>query len=136
MPPDTVLAAVVARLDDIAAALRLTIATQQTHGEMLAKILEFACPPEDGGALEGAMRRVAGALREQTDALERVEAELSGIGPEVEAGVVRGLAQALGVNGIDDEADVAAEVAVRSREGEGSGPPAEDAELAGLAGEC
>jgi hypothetical protein len=136
MPTDAALAAVAARLDDIAAALRLTIATQQTHGEMLAKILEAACPPEDGGALEGALRRVAGALREQTDALERVEAELSGIGSGVEAGVIRGLAHALGVSGTDDEADVAAKVGARSREGAGSRPPEDGAEPAGLAGGC
>jgi hypothetical protein len=95
---------------------------------MLAKILELA--------LEGALRRVAGALREQTDALERVDAELAGIGPEVEAGVVRGLAQALGVNAAEDEGDAAAEVGARGREGEGGRPPEDGAEPAGLAGGC
>jgi len=136
VPTDAALAAVNSRLDDIAAALRLMIATQATHGEMLAKIFEAACPSEESGELEDAMRRVASALRDQTSVLERVEAELSGLGAEVEAGVVRGLSQALGVNNADDEGDAAAEAGARSREGEGSGPPRDGADPTGLAGGC
>jgi uncharacterized protein (DUF697 family) len=119
---DAALAAVNSRLDDIAAALRLMIATQHTHTEMLAKIFGAACPSEEGGELEDAMRRVAGALRDQTTVLERVEAELSGLGAEVEAGVMRGLSQALGVDGpADEDGDAASEVGERGREGEGRG---------------
>ena len=136
MPTDAALTAVNSRLDDIAAALRLMIATQATHGEMLAKIFEAACPSEEGGELEDAMRRVASALRDQTSVLERVEAELSGLGAEVEAGVVRGLSQALGVDGAEDESDAAAKGGARSREGEGRGPPEHGAKPAGLAGGC
>ncbi len=137
MPTDTALAAVNSRLDDIAAALRLMIATQATHTEMLAKIFEAACPSEEGGELEEAMRRVASALRDQTTVLERVETELSGLGAEVEAGVVRGLSQALGVDGADDEDHHAlAEGEARTQEGEGRGPPEDGAEPAGLAGGC
>jgi hypothetical protein len=130
---DAALAAVNARLDEIAGALRLMIATQHTHSEMLAKLFEIACPTEEGGDLEEAMRRVAGALHEQTSVLERVEAELSGLGGEIEAGVVRGLAQALGIEdrggaprGTDRTGD---------REGEG-GPPATDVPPAAAAGGC
>lgn len=136
MPTDDALNAVNSRLDDIAAALRLMIATQATHTEMLAKIFEAACPSEEGGELEEAMRRVANALRDQTTVLERVETELSGLGAEVEAGVVRGLSQALGVDGASDEDDALAEGEARSREGEGRAPPKDGAETAGLAGGC
>jgi uncharacterized protein (DUF697 family) len=136
MPNDAALAAVNSRLDNITAALRLMIATQATHGEILAKIFEAACPSEEGGELEDAMRRVASALRDQTTVLERVEAELSGLGAEVEAGVVRGLSQALGVDGADDEDDALAEGEARSREGEGAELPKDGAEPAGLAGGC
>ena len=136
MPTDAALAAVNSRLDDIAAALRLMIATQATHGETLAKIFEAACPSEESGELEEAMRRVASALRDQTSVLERVEAGLSGLGAEVEAGVVRGLSQALGVDGADEEGNASAERGERRREGEGSGPPEDGAEPAGLAGGC
>ena len=137
MPTDAALNAVNSRLDDIAAALRLMIATQATHTEMLAKIFEAACPAEEGGELEEAMRRVASSLRDQTTVLERVETELSGLGAEVEAGVVRGLSQALGADDAGEEGNVSAERGERSREGEeGSGPPEDGAEPAGLAGGC
>ena len=130
---DAALAAVNARLDEIAGALRLMIATQHTHSEMLAKLFEIACPTEEGGDLEGAMRRVAGALHEQTSVLERVEAELSGLGGEIEAGVVRGLAQALG---IEDHGDALRGTdRTGDREGEGA-PPATDVPPAAAAGGC
>ena len=137
MPPDAALAVINSRLDDIAAALRLMIATQHTQTEMLAKIFEAACPTEEGGPLEEAMRRVAGALRDQTAVLERVEAELSGLGAEVEAGVVRGLSQALGVDGpAGEDGDVAAEGGAGGREGEGGEPAEDGAAPAGLDGGC
>ena len=137
MPPDAALAVINSRLDDIAAALRLMIATQHTQTEMLAKIFEAACPTEEGGPLEEAMRRVAGALRDQTAVLERVEAELSGLGAEVEAGVVRGLSQALGVDGpAGEDGDVAPEGGAGRREGEGGEPAEDGAAPAGLDGGC
>lgn len=133
---DTALAAVNARLDEIAGALRLMIATQHTHSEMLAKLFEIACPAEEGGDLEEAMRRVAGALHEQTSVLERVETELSGLGGEIEAGVLRGLSQALGIED-GDGADGPRRDAggAGSREGEG-GPTATDVPSAAAAGGC
>jgi len=137
VPPDAALAVINSRLDDIAAALRLMIATQHTQTEMLAKIFEAACPTEEGGPLEEAMRRVAGALRDQTAVLERVEAELSGLGAEVEAGVVRGLSQALGVDGpAGEDGDVAPEGGAGGREGKGGEPAEDGAAPAGLDGGC
>jgi hypothetical protein len=133
MPTEAALAAVTARLDEITAALRLMIATQRTHGEMLAKIFEAACPGEDGGQLEEAMRRIAGALTEQTAVLERVETELSGLGEEVEAGVVRGLAQALGVDGQQPTGDDSAG-GQGGREGEGGQQIGDGIPLPGSAG--
>jgi hypothetical protein len=133
MPDEAALAAVTARLDEITAALRLMIATQRTHGEMLAKIFEAASPGEDGGQLEEAMRRIAGALTEQTAVLERVETELSGLGEEVEAGVVRGLAQALGVDSQETAGDDGASDQV-GREGEGGRAALGQAAIAGPGG--
>ena len=133
MPDEAALAAVTARLDEITAALRLMIATQRTHGEMLAKIFEAACPGEDGGQLEEAMQRIAGALTQQTTVLERVEDELSGLGAEVEAGVVRGLAQALGVEGQETACDDGAGEQ-DGREGEGGRPASNGIPMSGRAG--
>lgn len=122
-------AAIGARLDELAAALRLMIATQQTHTELLAKIFAAACPADTGGALDAALRGIAGALRDQTAVLERVEAELRGLGGEVEAGVLRGLAQALGVDGPGAAAGEAAPAGPVDRAGEAGraavdgGPP-------------
>ncbi len=74
------------------------IETQRTQTEMLAKLIEAAAPSDEPHPLEEAMAAVAGALRDQTTVLERVEAEIGGLGREVEAGVMRGLAGALGVD--------------------------------------
>jgi len=74
------------------------IETQRTQTEMLAKLIEAATPSDEPHPLEEAMAAVAAALRDQTTVLERVETEMSGLGAEVEAGVVRGLAGALGVD--------------------------------------
>lgn len=96
MPSDAALAALNDRLEQITAALRLMVATQQTHTEMLAKLIEAATPSVES-PLEAAMAEIAGALRDQTATLQRVERELSGLGGEIESGVMRGLAGALGV---------------------------------------
>ncbi|MGC9271821.1 hypothetical protein [Acidiphilium sp.] len=86
-----------ARLDQITQVLRLMLETQQTHTEMLAKVIEAATPSEES-SLEGAMRSVAVALRDQTNALVRVQEKLGGLGREIEAGVVRGMNTALGID--------------------------------------
>ncbi|MCF3948179.1 hypothetical protein [Acidiphilium iwatense] len=84
-----------ARLDALTQALRLMIETQNTHGEMLAKLIELATPAEEASPLEESLAEIAAALRDQTAALERIGATMEGIGAEVEAGVMRGLATAL-----------------------------------------
>ena len=84
-------------LRQIKNALRLMIETQRTQTEMLAKLIEAATPSDGPHPLEEAMAGVAAALRDQTMVLERVENELGELGAEVEAGVIRGLAGALGV---------------------------------------
>lgn len=114
MPSDAVFAALDERLDQIAAALRLMIATQHTHTEILSKLLEAAAPSEESDGLPETMRRIAEALEEQTAVLQHVEAELGGLGAEVEAGVVRGLAQALGV---EETSETAEGMAGRGEEG-------------------
>ncbi len=85
-------------LHQIKNALRLMIETQRTQTEMLAKLIEAATPSEEPHPLEEAMAAVAGALHDQTTVMERVETEIGGLGREVEAGVMRGLASALGVD--------------------------------------
>ncbi|MGH7119631.1 MAG: hypothetical protein ACREFP_11695 [Acetobacteraceae bacterium] len=74
------------------------IETQRTQTEMLAKLIEAATPSDGPHPLEEAMTGVTAALRDQTVVLERVETEIGGLGAEVEAGVMRGLAGALGVD--------------------------------------
>ncbi|HUN97940.1 MAG TPA: hypothetical protein VMU69_17115 [Bradyrhizobium sp.] len=83
------------RLDAIIQVLRLMIETQNTHSEMLARLIELATPSEEESPLEAAMAEIAVALRDQTATLERIGATLDGLGGEVEAGVMRGLASAL-----------------------------------------
>ncbi len=83
-------------LHQIKNALRLMIETQRTQTEMLAKLIEAATPSDEPHPLEEAMAVVATALRDQATVLERVETEIGGLGREVEAGVMRGLAGALG----------------------------------------
>lgn len=85
-------------LSQIKNALRLMIETQRTQTEMLAKLIEAATPSNEPHPLEEAMTGVTEALRDQTTVLERVETEIGGLGTEVEAGVMRGLAGALGVD--------------------------------------
>lgn len=85
-------------LHQIKNALRLMIETQRTQTEMLAKLIEAATPSDEPHPLEEAMVAVAEALRDQTNVLDRVETEIGGLGREVEAGVMRGLAGALGVD--------------------------------------
>ena len=82
------------RLDQVIQALRLMIETQNTHSEMLARLIALATPSEES-PLEEAMAEIAVALRDQTAALHRIGATLDGLGAEVEAGVMRGLATAL-----------------------------------------
>lgn len=87
------------RLDAIIQVLRLMIETQNTHSEMLARLIELATPSEETSPLEEAMAAIAGALRDQTAALARIGVTLDGLGDEVEAGVMRGLATALEAEG-------------------------------------
>jgi hypothetical protein len=94
------------RLDAIIQVLRLMIETQSTHSEMLGRLIELATPSAEKSPLEEAMAGIAGALRDQTAALERIGATLDGLGEEVEAGVMRGLATALET---DDRAGVPTE---------------------------
>lgn len=83
------------RLDQVIGALRLMIETQNTHSQMLARLIELATPSADASPLEVSLTEIAGALRDQTTTLERIGATLDGLGEEVEAGVMRGLASAL-----------------------------------------
>ena len=82
------------RLDAVIQALRLMIETQNTHSQMLARLIELATPSEES-PLEESLAEIAGALRDQTTALLQIGTTLDGLGAEVEAGVMRGLATAL-----------------------------------------
>lgn len=90
------------RLDQVIQAMRLMIETQNTHSEMLAKLIELATP-SGPGPLEVALAGIAEALHDQTGALERIGATLDGLGEEVEAGVMRGLATALGDEAVPED---------------------------------
>ncbi|UNC16595.1 hypothetical protein FE249_20745 (plasmid) [Acidiphilium multivorum] len=93
------------RLDAVIQAMRLMIETQNTHSQMLARLMELATPSEES-PLEEALAGIAGALRDQTTALLQIGTTLDGLGAEVEAGVMRGLATALepGDDGSQSEA--------------------------------
>jgi len=85
-------------IERLTSAMRLMIETQGTQGKILMEILRLAQPGEEESPLEVAMAEIAGALRDQTAVLERIDATMASIAPEVEAGVMRGLAGALGVD--------------------------------------
>lgn len=85
-------------IERLTSAMRLMIETQGTQGKILMEILRLAQPSEEESPLEAAMAEIAGALRDQTAVLERIDATMASIAPEVEAGVMRGLAGALGVD--------------------------------------
>ncbi len=110
-----------ARLDQITQVLRLMLETQKTHTEMLAQVIEAATPTAES-SLEGAMRSVAVALRDQTNALVRVQEKLGGLGVEIEAGVVRGMNAALGI-----DPDVSDPLASRAGAGPHPSPPSPSA---------
>lgn len=112
-------------LRQIKSALRLMIETQRTQTEMLAKLIEAATPSDEPHPLEEAMAGVAVALRDQTMVLERVENELGELGAEVEAGVIRGLAGALGVGTEPPTPDVARAGTKTAAEAAASGPAAQ-----------
>lgn len=85
-------------IERLTSAMRLMIETQGTQGKILMEILRLAQPSEEESPLEAAMAEIAGALRDQTAVLERIDATMASIAPEVETGVMRGLAGALGVD--------------------------------------
>lgn len=85
-------------IDRLTAAMRLMIETQNTQGKILMEILRLAQPSTEESPLEAAMAEIVGALRDQTAVLERIDETMGSIAPEVEAGVMRGLAGALGVD--------------------------------------
>lgn len=91
-------------IERLTAAMRLMIETQATQGKILTEILRLAQPSEEESPLELAMAEIAGALRDQTAVLERIGLTMEGLPGEVEAGVMRGLAGALGVDEADDSA--------------------------------
>lgn len=85
-------------LRQIKVALRLMVETQRTQTAMLRKLIEAAAPSDEPHPLEEAMAAIAVTLRDQTVVLERIETGLGGLGAEIEDGVMRGLACALGVD--------------------------------------
>lgn len=97
------------RLDELVSTFRLMIETQKIHGKMLTHLIELATPDDTESPLEAAMAEIAGALRDQTAVLERIDQTMGGIGGDVEAGVLRGLAGALGVEPAGTEGETPAD---------------------------
>ncbi len=95
-------------IERLTSAMRLMIETQNTQGKILMEILRLAQPSTEESPLEAAMAEIAGALRDQTAVLERIDETMASIAPDVEAGVLRGLAGALGVEEAGDHAPGAA----------------------------
>jgi hypothetical protein len=89
-------------IERLTSAMRLMIETQNTQGKILMEILRLAQPSTEESPLEAAMAEIAGALRDQTAVLERIDETMASIAPDVEAGVLRGLAGALGVEEAGD----------------------------------
>lgn len=94
-------------IERLTSAMRLMIETQNTQGKILMEILRLAQPGTEESPLEAAMAEIAGALRDQTVVLERIDQTMASIAPEVEAGVLRGLAGALCVDeaGLSESSD-------------------------------
>lgn len=94
-------AALRSSIDALTQGLHLMVETQDTHTELLQRILAAATEPSPSdNPLHDLLTRLIGGIEGQTDALHRIETRLAHVGSEVETAVIRGVQLATG-DGVD-----------------------------------
>lgn len=90
-------------VDALAQGLELMVETQETHTELLQKILAAATEPSPSDSpLHDLLAKLIAGIDGQTEALHRIETRLAHVGSDVETAVIRGVQLATG-DGVDIE---------------------------------
>jgi hypothetical protein len=88
-------------MDALTQGLHLMVETQETHTDLLQRILAAATEPSPAESpLHELLARLVAGIDGQTEALHRIESRLAHVGPDVEAAVIRGVQLATG-DGVD-----------------------------------
>lgn len=90
-------------IDALTQGLQLMVETQETHTELLQRILNAATEPSPSDSpLHDLLARLITGIDGQTEALHRIETRLAHVGSDVETAVIRGIQLATG-DGVDIE---------------------------------
>jgi hypothetical protein len=95
------IAALRTSVDALTQGLGLMVETQETHTDLLQRILAAATEPSPSDSpLHDLLGRLIAGVDGQTEALHRIETRLAHVGSDVEAAVIRGVQLATG-DGVD-----------------------------------
>jgi len=90
-------------VDALTQGLHLMVETQETHTDLLERILAAATEPSPSDSpLHDLLARLIAGIDGQTEAIHRVETRLAHLGSDVESAVIRGVQLATG-DGVDIE---------------------------------
>ena len=90
-------------VDALTQGLTLMVETQETHTDLLQRILAAATEPSPSDSpLHDLLARLIAGIDGQTEALHRIETRLAHVGGDVETAVIRGVQLAMG-DGVDIE---------------------------------
>ena len=88
-------------VDALAQGLHLMVETQETHTDLLQRILDAATEPSPSDSpLHDLLAKLIAGVDGQTEALHRIETRLAHFGSDVETAVIRGVQLATG-DGVD-----------------------------------
>ena len=88
-------------VDALTQGLHLMVETQETHTDLLQRILAAATEPSPSDSpLHDLLARLIAGVDGQTEALHRIETRLAHVGSDVETAVIRGVQLATG-DGVD-----------------------------------
>jgi hypothetical protein len=90
-------------VDALTQGLTMMVETQETHTDLLQRILAAATEPSPSESpLPDLLARLITGIDGQTEALHRIETRLANVGGDVETAVIHGVQLAMG-DGIDIE---------------------------------
>ena len=88
-------------VDALTQGLHLMVETQETHTDLLQRILAAATEPSPSDSpLHDLLAKLIAGVDGQTEALHRIETRLAHVGSDVETAVIRGIQLATG-DGVD-----------------------------------
>jgi hypothetical protein len=88
-------------VDALTQGLTLMVETQETHTDLLQRILDAATEPSPSDSpLHDLLAKLIAGVDGQTEALHRIETRLAHFGSDVETAVIRGVQLATG-DGVD-----------------------------------